>query len=155
VFGAIVNDWQLNGTFGAFSGSPFTVTASGTVLNTPSNTQTADLVGDVRHVGEIGASGTYYDPSAWAQPEGVRFGNTERNQFYGPGGVNLDLSIFRAFPLGGTRRLEFRAEGFNITNTPKFGNPNGSVTSGTFMRITGILNGYSERQFRLGLRFSF
>ena len=152
---AIVSDWQLNGTFGAFSGTPFTVTASGTVLNTPSNTQTADLVGDVRKIGEVGASGTYYDVAAWAQPEGIRFGNTGRNQFYGPGGVNLDLSLFRAFPLGGTRRLEFRVEGFNVTNTPKFGNPNGSLTAGTFMRITGTLNGYSERQFRLGLRFAF
>ncbi|HXW04481.1 MAG TPA: hypothetical protein VD833_04555, partial [Vicinamibacterales bacterium] len=155
VAGVIVNDWQVNGTFGAFTGTPFTVTASGAVLDTPSNTQTADLVGDVRKLGNIGSSGTYYDPSAWAQPEGVRFGNTGRNQFYGPGGVNLDLSLFRAFPLGDTRRLEFRLEGFNITNTPKFGNPTNSVTSGNFMRILGTLNGYSERQFRLGLRFAF
>ncbi len=103
----------------------------------------------------MGASGTYFDPAAWAQPQGVRFGNTGRNQFYGPGGVNLDLSLFRAFPLGGTRRLEFRIEGFNVTNTPKFGNPVGGVTSGNFMRILGTLNGYSERQFRLGLRFAF
>ena len=34
---AIVSDWQLNGVFAAFSGTPFTVTASGTSLNTPSN----------------------------------------------------------------------------------------------------------------------
>ena len=31
---AIVNDWQLNGTFAAFSGTPFTVTANGNVVNT-------------------------------------------------------------------------------------------------------------------------
>jgi hypothetical protein len=57
VFRAIVNDWQLNGIFGAFSGSPFTVTADGTTLNTPGNTQTADLVGEVKKIGEIGANG--------------------------------------------------------------------------------------------------
>ena len=45
VFSAIVNDWQVNGLLAAFSGTPFTVTASGTALNTPSNTQTADLNG--------------------------------------------------------------------------------------------------------------
>jgi hypothetical protein len=152
---AIINDWQLNGTFGAFTGTPFNVTASGTLLNTPSNMQTADLVGDVRKIGQVGASGTYFDPAAWAQPQGVRFGNIGRNQFYGPGAVNLDLSLFRAFPLGRTRRLEFRAEGFNITNTPKFGNPDGNVNSRNFMRILGTLNGYAERQIRLGLRFAF
>jgi hypothetical protein len=155
VASAVISDWQLNGVFGAFSGTPFTVTGSGAVVNTPGNTQTADLVGDVKKIGEIGASGTYYDPAAWRQPTGVRFGNTERNQFRGPGGVNLDLSIFRSFPLGGSRRLEFRGEASNITNTPKFGNPNGDVNSGNFMRILGLLNGYDQRQFRLGLRFSF
>jgi Carboxypeptidase regulatory-like domain/TonB dependent receptor-like, beta-barrel len=157
---AILGDWQLNGTFGAFSGTPFTVTASGAVVNTPSNQQTADLVGDVRKLGNIGAAGTYYDPAAWVQPQGVRFGNTGRNQFRGPGGVNLDLSLFRAFPLGQSRRLEFRFEGSNVTNTAKFGNPNNDRTSGNFMRILNVLGGagsptYPERQFRIGARFAF
>src|SRR4029453_12175825 len=31
---AIINDWQLNGTFAAFSGTPFTVTANGNIVNT-------------------------------------------------------------------------------------------------------------------------
>ena len=86
---------------------------------------------------------------------GVTFGNTGRNQFYGPGGVNLDMSLSRGFPLGATRRLEFRVEANNVTNTPKFDNPQGSITSGAFMQITGTHNGYAERQFRLGLRFAF
>jgi hypothetical protein len=152
---AIIANWQLNGVFAVFSGSPFTVTASGTSLNTPSNAQTADLVKDVVHVGKIGATGTYYDPTSWVQPTCVCYGNTGRNQFRGPGAVNLDMSAFRAFPIRGASRLEFRVEAANLTNTPKFGNPNGDVTSGNFMRVLGTLNGYSERQVRLGIRFSF
>jgi TonB dependent receptor len=152
---AIVNDWQVNGAFGAFTGVPFTVTASGAVLDTPSNTQTADLVGNVNKLGDIGSTGFFYDKAAWAQPEGVRFGNSGRNQFRGPGGVNLDLSLFRAFLLGQSRRIEFRLEGSNITNTAKFGNPNSDITSGDFMRVLGTLNGYAERQFRIGVRFAF
>ena len=151
----IVNDWQLNGVFGMFSGSPFTITANGTTVNTPQNLQTADQVGEVKHVGEIGGSGLYYDPTSWQQPTGVRFGTSGRNSVYGPGGVNLDLSVFRAFKFGGTKQLEFRAEAFNLTNTPKFGQPNGDVTNVNFMRITGTLNGYDMRQIRLGLRFQF
>ena len=69
---AVLNDWQINGVFGAFSGTPFTVTASGTSLNTPSNQQTADLVGDVKTLGKIGNSGTYFDPAAWrSQPASI------------------------------------------------------------------------------------
>jgi hypothetical protein len=157
---AVLADWQLSGVFAAFSGRPFSVTADGSILNTPSNMQTADLVGSVTKVGDIGASGHYYDPSAWAQPTGVRFGNTGRNQFRGPGGVNLDLGVFRSFPLGGTRRMEVRVQAANVTNTPKFGLPSSNVTSGTFMRITGGVSGdtwgsYGERQIQLGLRFEF
>jgi hypothetical protein len=155
VFKALLQDWQINGVFAAFTGSPFTVTANGGTLNTPSNQQTADQVGDVVHVGQVGAGGVYYDRTAWAQPTGVRYGNSGRNAFIGPGGVNVDLSLFRGVALGGTRRLEVRVEAFNLTNTPKFGQPNTDVTSGSFMVITGTLNAYSERQIRLGLRFAF
>jgi hypothetical protein len=151
----VISDWQLNGVFAAFSGQPFSITANGAVLNTPSNLQTADLVGEIRKIGEIGGSGTYYDTSAWAQPQGVRFGDTGRNSVRGPGGVNLDLSLFRSIPLTGMRRLEVRIQASNVTNTPKFSNPNGDVNSANFMRITGTHNLYVERQVQLGVRFSF
>jgi hypothetical protein len=157
---AIISDWQLNGAVGISSGVPFNVTANGDVLNTPSNQQTADLVGEVTHIGEIGASGAYYDPAAWRQPVGVVFGNTGRNSLRGPGIFNMDASLFRAFPIGATRRIEFRVEAINVTNTPKFNNPEGNVTSGSFMRITGVNNvggaqNFPERQIRLGVRFAF
>jgi hypothetical protein len=154
---AILGDWQLNGVFAAFSGTPFTVTASGTVLNTPGVTQTADFDGDFNVLGNIGASGKWFDPAAFSQPAGVRLGNTGRNQFRGPGGWTLDASLFRSFPLGGERRLELRVEGGNILNHPIFGNPNGSITAGTFGQITGIVGGgsYIERNVKLGLRFTF
>ena len=51
---AIVRDWQLNGVFGAFSGNPYTMTGSGTLVNTPSNQQTADLVGAYNITDKIG-----------------------------------------------------------------------------------------------------
>ena len=84
---AIINDWQVNGVFAAFSGTPFTVTASGTALNTPSNHADGR---PRRHVHRDSATSaptaTWFDTAAFAQPTGVRFGNTGRNQFYGPGG---------------------------------------------------------------------
>jgi hypothetical protein len=151
----LISDWQINGIFQAFNGAPFTVTASGTELNTPGNAQTADLVGTVTKVGKIGADGVYYDPAAWAQPTGVRFGDTLLNQFRGPGGWNLDLSVFRTFPIGGRHRLETRIEATNVTDTPKFANPTSSFTSGDFMRIFGLNSAFTERQVRIGLRYSF
>ncbi len=154
----IFNDWQLNGVFAAFSGTPFHVTASGTSLNTPGNLQTANLNGSFTKTGKIGSSGTWFDTSQFSQPTGVTFGNVRRNQFYGPGGYNLDLSIFRSFPLGGQRRLEARVQAANIFNHPVFGNPNGDITSSSFGQITAANQAggsYAERQIGFGVRFQF
>ena len=153
---AIFGDWQLNGVFGAFSGTPFTVTADGTRYNTPGTSQTADLVGEFETSGIIGAQGQYFERSLFAQPTGVRQGDTGRNQFRGPGGWNLDFSVFRVFPVGGQRRLELRVEADNILNHPVFGNPSSGITSGTFGQVTGLgANSYIERQIQVGIRFQF
>jgi hypothetical protein len=157
VAAALVKDWQVNGTFSAYSGLPFNVTGNGNLINMPGNLQTADQIGEYEKVGEIGNSGTWFDTGAFRQPVGVTFGNMGRMSVRGPSARNLDFSVFRTFSLGGTRRLEFRTEVFNITNTPKFGNPNGDVNSANFGRIfaTASEGLVAERQIRLGFRFSF
>jgi hypothetical protein len=152
---AIVADWQVNGVLAVFSGTPFTVTGTNTTLNTPNNTLPADLVGDFNVLGNIGASGRWFDTSAFANPTGLRFGNTGRNQFYGPGGYNLDFSMFRSFPIGGTKRLEYRLQAGNVLNHLVPGNPQAGTTSGTFGQITGANGNYPERMIQMGLRFSF
>ncbi|MCG6928472.1 MAG: TonB-dependent receptor [Acidobacteria bacterium] len=152
---AIVRDWSINGIFSAFTGTPFTVSASGDSLNARANSQTADLVGEINQLGGIGSDNPYYDTSAWAPITEVRYGNTGRNTVRGPGWWNIDMGIFRKFPLGDRVNLELRAEAFNLTNTPHFNNPNGSVNSGSFMTITGTSSNSPERQFRLGGRITF
>src|SRR5204862_6159436 len=112
-------------------GQPFTMTGSGTTLNTPSNQQTADLTGNYNILDRIGSGGTWFDTTQFAQPTGIRFGNTGRNQFYGPGGWTLDLSTFRTFPIGGQKRFEMRTEAENILSVPVFGSPHGYVPPGT------------------------
>jgi hypothetical protein len=156
---ALLGNWQINGIFTSHQGRPFTVTASGTNLNAPGNTQTADQVKpEVQRLGGIGPGQPYYDPTAFAPVREARFGTTGRNTLRTPGVVNLDLSLFRTFPISERFRLEFRAEAFNVSNTPHFydrftnfmGN---SVTSGDFLTITRAQN--DERQFRFALRLGF
>lgn len=156
---AVLGGWQFNGVFGAFSGRPFTVTASGASLNMPGNLQTADLVKtSVETFGKTGDAGTWFDTSAFARPTGVRFGNVGRNTMRGPAIVNTDMSLFRAFKLAERFNLQFRAEGFNITNTPHFGNPNSDANSSNFGRILSTDSGLAQgrsREFRFGLRLGF
>jgi Carboxypeptidase regulatory-like domain/TonB dependent receptor len=178
VLGGILGDWQVNGIYTAVSGLPFTITANSAQLDMPGNAgqfsaQTANLNGEYKIIGDHGTGGYFFDPAPFSQPQGVVFGNTGRNQFRGPGYQNMDFSIFRAFPIGaGAKRLEFRAEFFNLTNTPKWGNPNGDVTSTSFGRTFDVGSratiardggtggnagnaGAGERQIRFGLRFQF
>jgi hypothetical protein len=155
----ILGGWQMNGTFSAFSGRPYTLTASGASLNMPGNQQTPDQIkDDVEIFGEVGDAGTYFDTSAFARVTEVRFGNVGRNSMRGPGQRNLDLSLFRSFAVHGGVELQVRAEAFNVTNTPHFNNPNGNINSSNFGRILSTdanwANGRS-RQFRFGLRATF
>lgn len=47
----------------------------------------------------------------------------------------------------------FRAEAYNLTNTPQFGFPNNNVTSSSFGAVTSTLNSARDLQFALKLRF--
>lgn len=162
----IAGGWQINGTLTALSGSPFTVGSIATSVNAPGNTQTADQVRpDVKILGQVGRGNSYFDPNAFAPVTAVRFGNSGRNILRGPGLVNLDASLFRTFHFSERFGLQFRAEVFNVSNTPAFNNP-GATASALTRRPDGTilnLNGYTEitsaqateRQIRLALRLSF
>ena len=147
----ILGDWQFNTLFSARSGQPFTVTASGAALNAPDNTQTADQVKtNVQLLGGVGPGQHYYDPTAFAPVNQPRFGTSGRNILFSPHWVNMDLSLFRTFPIRERLQLEFRAEAFNFTNTPHFDAPNANVNSSSFMTITAAEQ--DQRSLRFGLR---
>jgi hypothetical protein len=155
---AIAGGWQLNGVLTDYTGAPFTVTADGSKLNAPGNTQTADQVkSTVERYGKVGTGQYYYDATAFAGVNEVRFGTTGRNLLRGPGIFNCDLSMFRTFRVREKVDVQFKAESFNFTNTTKFANPGTAVTTpGTFMQITSTRTDIpTERQFRFGLRLSF
>jgi hypothetical protein len=157
VLAAVAGGWQVNGIMSAYTGTPITVTAPGTSLNAPNNTQTADQVKtSVTKLGNVGPGQTYYDPSAFAPVNDVRFGSSGRNILRNPGIFNTDLSLFRIFPIKEKLQVQFRAEAFNLANSSHFMTPTGgnpfsslSVTSPSFFQVTSATG---ERQFRFGLR---
>ena len=150
--GRILGNWQVSGIAALFTGTPRSIRASGSSLNAASAFQTADQVGEIRKLGGVGPGQHYYDPSSFAPVTEQRFGTSGRNILDTPGVTNLDLSIFKKFPIGERVEAQFRAEFFNFTNTPQFGRFNDSVASGAFMTITSASG---ERVARVGLRFSF
>ena len=63
----------------------------------------------------------------------------QRSQFRGPAYFSDNVSLFKSIPIYRAFTLEGRFDAFNMTNTPAFGLPNASYTSGSFGKITGIL----------------
>jgi hypothetical protein len=136
---AILGGWLINPVISAMSGVPFTVTAGGN-LNANGSTQTADLVapfhrfhGKPPRTGVTCALGDasceYFDPRSFAAPlitsaANAHLGNTNRNQFRGPGYFSMNLSVVRDFKLREWATLTVRADAFGLTNTPHFANPN-------------------------------
>lgn len=172
VAAALAGGWSINGLFTSYSGRPFSVSAAGTSLNAPGNTQRADQIKpQVAIFGKTGPNESYFDPLAFAPVTTARFGTAGYNTLRGPSATNLDLGLFRSFNLTERWKMEFRAEALNFTNTPHFGLPNGNVsnlqlnTDGTIRNLGGYSTitstvgvgreGIDERVFRFGLRISF
>jgi hypothetical protein len=113
------------------------VTASGTALNAPANTQTADQIKPtVARIGNVGSGQYFYDPTAFAPVNQPRFGTSGLNILRIPNWINMDLSVLRRFSLRERFELELHGDAFNSLNTPHFDAPNGNVNSASFMQIT-------------------
>jgi hypothetical protein len=136
----LVGGWQLNGILSLFDGLPFTVSSASNTLNTGSGTRASILPGangelpvDQRSLSQ------WFNVAAFTAPGPQQFGNTGRNILRGPGTAQADLSLFKDFLLSAdaVRRLQFRAESFNVSNTPQFNNPAASIGSAGVGTISG------------------
>ena len=171
--GTIAGGWQIQGILTAYSGQPFSVSADGTSLNAPSNTQRANQVkANVAILGGTGPGQSWFDPLAFAPVTTPTFGTAGFNSIFGPGAVNLDAGLVREFAVAERWRIQLRADAFNATNTPHFSNPNANVANlvlnpdgsikslGGYTTITSTnggtgREGIDERMLRLGLRIRF
>ncbi|HUA92751.1 MAG TPA: hypothetical protein VL991_09305 [Terracidiphilus sp.] len=87
-------------------------------------------------------------------------GNTNRNEFRGPGVSNVNASIFRGFHIYRESEFQIRFEAFNVFNHALlYNNPGTTVGSSTFGEITSFGQGYSPtqgaRSLQFGGRFQF
>jgi hypothetical protein len=124
------------------------------------------------HVAKVGDGlngHPYFDPTAFAPVTTATFGTASFNSLRGPGATNFDASVFRDFHILERLNMQFRAESFNVTNTPHFANPGANVSGAAIVNGTATAsNGYSQitnvnplgrlldaRYFRFGVRFTF
>jgi hypothetical protein len=182
--GAIFGGFQLNGQLSHISGAPFSVSPTSSSINSPGNTEFAQLVkpyhqlgGHNRTPGNAAISGgkPWFDPTSFANPTEPTytpteapsdiaapvFGNTSRNEFRGPGQTYVNASAFRSFHVYRETAFQVRFEAFNVFNHPilTLGSSSGNTTvgSGSFGYITsfGTTSPGAPRVLQFSGRFNF
>ena len=124
----VLGGWQLNALWSWESGLPLDISTSPTSLNAPGNINRPNVSGPVQIFGGIGPGTLYFDKSKFSAPASNTFGNLGRNVLHGPGINTIDASVFRRFPIRERLNVEFRAEAFNLANTPQYNRPDQTFT---------------------------
>jgi outer membrane receptor protein involved in Fe transport len=154
--------WQLSGILTIRSGIPFSPVLgfdrARALPRSGGAGQRPDLAAGCSSNPVLGGADQYFDPNCFALPAAGTLGNVARNTIIGPGFRSLDMAIFKNVPFGAGRRLQFRAEGFNVTDHVNFGLPASTVFNSAGRvanagQITTIVG--TARQFQFGLKLEF
>ena len=139
--------------FTARSGQPFNISATGDIANTGNVQERANLYCSDPYANH-GRNG-YLTPSCFSNPAPFTFGTEGRNDLRSPAVTNLDLSVFKDFPLPFREgaRLQFRADFFNSLNESPLGVPDTTLTDTNFGNIFSTATTEREIQFALKLYF--
>ena len=175
---AILGGWRLGGIVSYRTGVPSTIEVN---VRTPgylfapvrpnliagrSNNPTEGVTEGCLGVApgrKLGTPDLYYDPCAFSIPAPGTLGNLGRNTVIAPSVFNADVSLQKEFSIDAEKRLQFRAEVFNLLNHPNFGRNQGNtavVFSGNSGRRSSSAGRLSQsattaRQLQFALRLSF
>jgi hypothetical protein len=144
--GWLSEGWRVNGTLQYRDGLPFNIATSSDTSGTGEKYQRPNLVGNPYAVTHTFATSgiQWINPAAFATPAKGTFGNLRRNQVFGPGYGDIDLSIFKDTRIAKKVTLELRAELFNLYNRNNYAQPGGTFGSSSFGKVsdtTGDANG--------------
>ncbi len=172
----VLGNWQFNMIATIGTGTPFDVTyqpnnCNGCVVhpNIGSSVTTGSQGRDPKNGDLIWLSGYNSFTPVPQNADGTFSGvpTLHKNQYYGPGYDPIDVSIFKDFVLTERLKMQFRAEAYNLFNTPQFANPSSGLgyqvnagvptfttNGGQFGEINATRQ-YSERELQFALRFTF
>jgi carboxypeptidase family protein/TonB-dependent receptor-like protein len=159
---ALASGWQLSSILIMRSGIPLTpqlgFDRARALPRSGGAGQRPDLASGCSLNPVLGGADQYFDVNCFALPAAGTFGSVPRNTIIGPGYATWDMALFRNIVLPGGRRIQLRAEAFNVTNHVNFGlpqmtvfNASGRVTNAG--QITSILG--TARQWQFGAKLEF
>ena len=144
----IASAWRLSSIYRWSAGQPFTIINGSDRNLTGIDNQRANQILADPYLDKSGRPlSQFLNPAAFALPATGTTGNLGRGNIQGPPTWTFDLALLRAFRLQENKRLEFRAEAYNVTNTfrPSFTTTGASLlglslAGNTFGQIRGALD---------------
>jgi hypothetical protein len=153
----LVGGWSVNSILTFDSGPPQTI-SSQISTGTGTGAWAVQVPGVSKYRNNFAG---YYNPGAFKDPPVVAtVGQTDLSplggpgsQVNGPGYKDFDFSLFKSFRITEGSHAEFRAEAFNLTNTPSFSLPSNTnyKDETNFGKITGTPSSARVLQFALKL----
>lgn len=141
-----IGGWQLNGIWRIQSGQPFDVRLNNVIMDL-----TGEPYGD-------GTPDRFLNRASFTPAPAGRFGNLGRNSLRGPSRNQLNVGVTKNFSFYERFKAQFRAEFFNVFNTPQFPPPNTDWNNTSLDNGFGTINstyGFTNRQIQFGVRLEF
>lgn len=149
----LFSGWQVQGIITVQSGLPLAVSQA-TNFNAFAGfgTQRPNLVGDPELPADERTATQFFNTAAFQVAPQFTLGSSSRNPVRGPSYRNWDFSVIKRTPLAESVNFEFRAEIFNLTNTPFFSAPNAVLGTAGFGSITAAGD---PRVIQFGAKLAF
>ena len=147
-----ISGWHIAGLVRLQSGDTVAVTQSPNFNAFAGfGTQRPNRIGNLNSF--VGRSTSeWFNVAMFTQAPQFTLGTSSRNPVRGPAYQQADLMLGKVFHVAERVSLDFRAEAFNITNTPPLNDPNGAFGTAAFGTITSAGN---PRVFEFALKLLF
>jgi hypothetical protein len=148
--------WQLSSIVRFSSGLPVRLTAPSTISQYGFGTQYPNVTkgSDVTVANQTPEH--WFNTAAFSAPAPYTIGNSPRrlNELRAGPQKNADAAVAKSFSVHERVKVQFRAEAFNLTNTPQFAWPDTAFGSTTFGVVSGTMN-VGPRNVQFGLKMDF
>jgi hypothetical protein len=156
--GKVLNGWALSGITTFQTGFPIRITTlSDNELMYSFDFELPgepDLIAPFRTLKPQSNGNYFFDPTSFSEANTFgRIGNSPRTICCGPHISNTDFAVLKTISLSETRRIDFRAEFFNIFNHTQFFNPDGNISDGS--QFGQVTQARDPRLAQFALKFFF
>jgi hypothetical protein len=154
IVGHVLGGWEAGIVASFYSGSPLGVTSAVNNTFSQGGAQRPNWNGQNPALSRPSPS-QWLNPSVFSVPAPYTFGNAPRtfNGVRSDRTNNVDLSLHKNTHITERLQLQFRAESFNLTNTPVFAPPNTTFGSPAFGTVSSQAN--QPRVLQLALKLLY